>query len=133
MTALKLDVAIVGGGPGGLAAAISLQRAVPGIALKVVYLCVYPCCMCVCVDACEWKDSPAPSLPGGRCGTQATPRSKLPPQVYERSASVAPRGAGLRLEVNGLKALEAIDPAAYADVQREAYQASGSVMMDAQG
>jgi cation diffusion facilitator CzcD-associated flavoprotein CzcO len=51
MTALKLDVAIVGGGPGGLAAAISLQRAVPGITLKVVYLCVYPCCMCVCVGA----------------------------------------------------------------------------------
>ena len=35
---LDLDVAIIGGGPGGLAAALALTRAVKGIRVKVDFL-----------------------------------------------------------------------------------------------
>jgi 2-polyprenyl-6-methoxyphenol hydroxylase-like FAD-dependent oxidoreductase len=34
-------------------------------------------------------------------------------EVFERVPSITPRGAGLRLEVNGAKALEAIDLGLY--------------------
>eukprot|EP00884_Botryococcus_braunii_P001468 jgi/Botrbrau1/11321/Bobra.0038s0081.1 len=60
-----LDVAIVGAGPGGLATANALLRAIPNVNLK----------------------------------------------VYEGSRRMAAQGAGVLLNVNGLAALEAINPA----------------------
>ncbi|CAL8461953.1 g1484 [Coccomyxa elongata] len=62
---LDLDVAIIGGGPGGLAAALALTRAVKGIRVK----------------------------------------------VFERAKKYRPLGAGVGMDVNGMKAIEAIDPA----------------------
>ncbi|EIE25083.1 FAD/NAD(P)-binding domain-containing protein [Coccomyxa subellipsoidea C-169] len=64
-TPIDLDVAIVGGGPGGLATALAITRAVKGTRVK----------------------------------------------VFERAKKYRPLGAGVGMDVNGMKAIEAIDPA----------------------
>ncbi|KAF6253545.1 FAD/NAD(P)-binding domain-containing protein [Scenedesmus sp. NREL 46B-D3] len=73
-TTLGMDVVIIGGGPGGLAAALALHKAAPQ--LKVA--------------------------------------------VYERCPALSRRGAGLGLDVNGQKALRAIDPAVHVELLKQA-------------
>lgn len=82
-----LDIAIIGGGPGGLAVALALRQAAPN--LKV--------------------------------------------QVFERATTLAPRGAGLRIAPNGLKALAAIDFELPADLAKRAFQATKAKTTDCEG
>jgi 2-polyprenyl-6-methoxyphenol hydroxylase-like FAD-dependent oxidoreductase len=94
-----LDVAIVGGGPAGLAAAIALRRAAPRLSVKVRMLV-----------AGAWR--------GRRARHSRVPTLLLvSSKVFERAPALTPRGATLALVPNGLKALRALDGKAAAAVE----------------
>ena len=54
-------------------------------------------------------------------------------QVYERARAYRPMGAGIGIDVNGLKAIEAIDPALERQLSAHGYATTKSVTYDHNG
>lgn len=153
MPALSLDIAVIGGGPGGLAAALAIRRASPGLTLKVVTLLVMYALSnghtCYSETCAYWYsvNSGTQSNPkrrqliteNGLIGLASSYQGKHKScspgnvQVFERSTATQPRGAGISLEVNGLKALEGISPDAYSTVMKNSVHFSTMATVDVQG
>jgi 2-polyprenyl-6-methoxyphenol hydroxylase-like FAD-dependent oxidoreductase len=112
MTATTCDVCIIGGGPGGLATALALIRALPGIQVKARHA------LCIATAT-------------GDIDKVLSATSRM--QVFERAKAFRPLGAGVGIEVNGLKAIEAIDPTLEAWFVRNGYFQRASVTYDHQG
>ena len=54
-------------------------------------------------------------------------------QVFERSKSYRPCGAGITLDVNGMKSLRSVDEALYTKLQSAAAGVAGNTMFDQSG
>lgn len=85
-----VDVAIVGGGPGGLATANALLRVDPSLHIEVH----------------GWRHGTTSPPPA------STRHTQIPLQVFERLPH-RPMGSSILLNVNGQNAIEAIDPQIY--------------------
>lgn len=88
----EIDVAIAGGGPGGLAAAAAINRALPDCRVQARPLCMVTVQSKLCTFI-------AVNLTGAYAL-----------QVFEAAPSYTPQGAGVLINLNGQNALEAIDP-----------------------
>lgn len=111
----QLDVAIVGGGPAGLACAYALTRAFKDIKVQVAVIHVRGMSEEVLCVRNKWL----------------LRRKVL--QVFERARSYKECGAGISLDINGLKSLQAIDPILCEDFQRSVCSIQPGRMTDGQG
>ncbi len=107
-----LDVAVVGGGPAGLACAFALCRAFGDIKIRVgVSLIIIS--TAVAFVRLTWSVNTF--------------------QVFERASRYRECGAGISLDINGLKSLQAIDRHICEDFQRSVCSIQQGRMTDKEG
>ncbi len=104
---MSIDVAVVGGGPSGLFAALGLLKAFDGLKVKVRQ----PSC------ACDQGPVRRENGPGILLFVSCVFKQCDHVQVFERAKSYRECGAGITLDVNGMKALRAVDPDLYSRFQ----------------
>eukprot|EP00854_Cymbomonas_tetramitiformis_P012053 gene12053-14241_t len=112
----SIDVAIAGGGPAGLAAALAVRAALPGVSVKVLLL-VH--------DVAKSAEGPQVLLLVHDVAESA--------EVFEAASENREHGAGVLMNINGWRALQSIAPAAVPILDEKARALQSMVWHDEAG